>query len=279
MPYRRRKRSRKDWEARQLRFRTGNIPSSGKGKPFTPNSKTFFARCSGTYMSGGTLAGDVAVMNCLDYNIPIALEGNETFAHAGPTADAHRHPTGHADSIAQGYDTATIKSSMYRFTVSYKGTNSNTKDFAFCYKFTNDADVSDEIVFTAGDTTESHWNDIRMSRGWVVKQFSSSNSGGSIWPAAAVIDVKIPSAAKLAYGLNKSDVSQNENNPFRHAITDTSTATVFQVPCFLIIMVICTGGVAFTLGDVNIDVDWFGKVMVERDIDDESMIKDLDTGP
>lgn len=284
MPYKRRRSSRKrkrkgsSREAKQIAFRTGNVAAAGKGKPFIPQTKSYNARCSTQFICSGTTAGDHCVFSVPEFNIPCTRTDNLTFVTPGTSAqESFRHPTGHEEAIAQGYDTAEVKSCMYRFHIAFTGGNNVLQDWVFAYKFSSVSHVSEPIM-TAGALTISAWADLRQTRGWVWKRMSGSNSGGSIHPSVAVIDIKVPSVAKLAYAMNKDAVGDEDNEPFRSILLDGVTVSTFEKPLFLHILVIVPSGTALTQQDITIDMDWFGRVKLAREHVATDFIDDIDFG-
>ncbi len=271
--------------SRQLNFRIGNIAPSGRGKPFTPNTKTYNAVCSTGY-APSTVSGSVGqalVLNCMDYNNPLRVTGTGTSIKTGTfTADvANQHPTGHEESIADGFDEAQVLSSLYRFSIWWTGTQDAREDFIFAYKFANHDDIDDYDTgdaATGSNTGRLQWHHMRMTRGWVWKRFSATDAGGSIYPSAGVVEIKIPSTGKLAYGMTdaiQADLDADVNN-LSVNILDTTVEQIPKVTLFLHAMIFSIGGNAMGSLDWLMDVDWFGKVKVMRDIDKNDMIDEVD---
>ncbi len=274
------KRSHKRRDANQLKFRTGNVAPAGRGKPFIPQTKTYNARCVTTIINSATTSGDIACFFPGQYNLPLSVaSSNEAFTFEGTVAESSaKHPTGHAEAIAQGYDTAEVLSCLYRFTIRFQGADAATKDFCFAYKFTNDLDVDDEVAFTAGVLSVDQWHNMQMTRAWTWKRFSATQSGGSIWPSSGIVNVNIPSVAKLMYGMNRDLIPPDNKFPLRSVIADTATISTFELPLALAFCVFTTNGIALAAADIIIEIDWFGKVRLARDIGDEAIIENLDHG-
>ncbi len=267
------------YNRRLLKFRTGQVAPSGRGKPFIPLSKTYFARCSTSMICSATTAGDVASFRVGEYNNPLSVSGNETFTYEGTVAEtSQKHPTGHESVRTQGYDMAQVLSCKYVFTVSFKGGTDTTQDWVFAYKFTNDADVSDEIALTAGVLTVDLWHDLRMTRSWTWHRFSSVRSGGSIFNSSGIIPINVPSVAKISYEMNRDALNSDDVSKFptRHQVLDGTALSVSDLPVFLTFMVFTTQGVALSAGDIQLEIDWFAHVKVARDVDDEAIIENLD---
>lgn len=285
MPYRnsrRRAKPRRKAKARQIAFRTGHVSASGRGKPFISNTKSYFARCATTVVNSGTSSGDIGTFDIREYNMPLNMSEKLTWAYAGTaTTEGLRHPTGHTDAIAQGFDTATVKSVMYRFNVQWTGTGGPLKNYVFAYKFAPNSFIA-EPVLTAGASIVNEWNDMRQSRGWVYKRFSGTGVGGDIYPSGGIIDVKIPSVAKLCYAFAKGQPvsdDQNVNNPFDMPIHDTTSLN--QEPkygCFLHFVVLNPSGQAMTAQDITVDIDWFAKCVLHRKKIEADMITDIQIG-
>lgn len=228
-----------------------------------------------------TTAGDFATFRVGEYNLPLSVTGNETFTFEGTVAESSaKHPTGHADALAQGYDTAEVKACSYRFTVRFAGTDSGTKDWVFAYKFGTDPDVSNEVAFTAGVLSVDQWHNMQMTRSWTYRRFSAINSGGSIWPSSGIINIPVPSVPKLQYAMNKH-VEQNDdvsNNPNRFDILDGTTVGVSELPTHLHWCVFTSNGTPFAAGDVVVEIQWTGRVNLQRRLLDENIIENLDHG-
>lgn len=272
------KRRRSDRDAQLVRFRTGNVAPSGQGKPFKPRTKTYNARCSTQMICSSTTAGDHCTFSVPEYNLPLTRVDNASFVNPGTAAEeGFRHPTGHTDAIAQGYASAEVLSCMYRFHIAFTGGNNVLQDWVFAYKFSALSHVSEPIM-TAGALTISAWADLRQTRGWVWKRMSGSNSGGSIHPSVAVVDIKVPSVAKLGHAFADETVGDDIDDPFRSLVLDNATVSTFQKACFLHILVIVPSGTALSQQDITIDMDWFGKVKLIRTDIATDFIDDIDFG-
>lgn len=276
--------------SRQLKFRTGKINASGKGKPFIPRTKTYNSVCCGhmhfaavhDYGSGAQEARSaVRSFNLTDYNTPIGSIVGITPGPPCVMADKtlKQHPTGHEDALAQGYDEAQILSSLFRFTISFQGGNDSTQDYVFCHKFTQYGTTADiENVDTTTSITDQ-WADIRMSKGWVWKRFSATNAGGSIWPCAGVIDVRIPSIGKLVMGLNEgyfTNTADKAENFFAVKIDDDTTITKSYFTGYLTVLIFSTSGASMAGSDVQIEINRYDKVKLWRQDIDAEMIDEVD---
>ncbi len=282
MPRRKRrskKRSYKRKDKNLLKFRTGNVAPAGRGKPFIPTTKTYNARCVTSIVNSSTTSGDIGQFRVGEYNLPLTFQANETFTFEGTVVESSaKHPTGHAEAIAQGYDVAEVLSCLYRFTIRFQGTDAAAKDYVFAYKFTNDIAIVDEVAFTAGVLSVDQWHNMQMTRAWTWKRFSGVNSGGSIWPSSGVVEVRIPSCAKLSYAMNKELTTDTLIHPMRFPIVDSTTLGASELPCSLVFCIFTSNGIALAAADMIIEIDWFGKVRLARDIGDEAIIENLDHG-
>lgn len=96
---------------------------------------------------------------------------------------------------------------------------------------------------------------------------SATHSGGSIWPSAKQIEVRIPNIGKLAWRMNPTTGGSDFT---RHDLTHgiTTGAVSGNIDCFLHIMVMTVDGVALAAGDIQIDVDVFQKIRIWKIVDE-----------
>lgn len=226
----RRKRSRNGgYKKKQLSFRLNKLNATGSGRPWKPTSKTVKSVTSTslrTTEQADTEVGDHASLMFFDltqWNAPVALHGRilatgsvgwRTIGdHAtpsgvgGPYLAYGIHPHNHDEALADGYKTAVMKKAMFRLTI--RALPGASQDFVVMWRFVKQASVT-----TFPSTTENKaiiaFNDVKMSSGWVWRRFSGNQSGGSIYPASGIIDIKIPSIGKIVYGLNEGKEVVNE---------------------------------------------------------------------
>ncbi len=281
MPYRRRRRrggmSRRERE--QLAFRTGRRAPSGKGKPFKPTSKTYTCVTAEQIKTSATTAGDTACFDLTNYNQPAQLVSSTTFTGG----DTERHPSGHTDAIdatgVAAYNSVLVLSAHYKFDVRFIGTSATDKDFIFAYKFGNQSSAA--MVLTAGATTVKLWNDMRQTRGWVWKQFSATESGGSSYPSQATVRVNVPNVPKLVLAMNANTQDEIGIENLKHTIDDLAATDTAAVRSFLHIAVFTIDGTALSVTpnpDISIDVTVYKKVRLYMPINTTEMIDEIDLG-
>ncbi len=276
MPYRRRRRRRrKSKKSKQFRFRMGQFGPSG-GKPLVPNSKIYKCVTASQIAVSATTAGDTGCYSIGNYNQP--LEFHTTTSFTG--GDLHRHPSGHEQAIAQGFATARVMKTLYRFDVRFIGTSAADKDFVFAYKFGTDTTAAATIGSTT--TTVELWNDMRQTRGWVWKRFSGTESGGSEYPSAGTVIVKVPHVSKLILAMHKnlstggSDITIMDTvTPINDVADETAEATR---SVFLHILVMTVDGQALVAKDIVIDVTCYQTVKLMRPVNNAQMIDEGDEG-
>ncbi len=273
MPRRPRRRRMSKRDRKQLAFRTHMISPAG-GKAFTQQTKTYRCSTAARWAVSGTTAGDSAVLGIGNYNQPLSLVNNTTFGLIG-TVGTGQHPSGHAEAIQLGFDRALILSVFYRFAISFAGTSAIGKDFVFAYKFSPSASIVDFTTFTAGGAANpDHWADIRVSKGWVYKEFSGTESGGSIWPSQAVVNIRVPDCPKLTRALEKFQTTTFGVPEMSSDIGDTTDSPAVQAD--IIFGIFTKDGTAFTAGDVVIDATCYQKVLLTRQLVFGDLVDEVD---
>lgn len=256
MPRRRKLRKRR--RNKQFRFRTGQIGAAG-GRPITPKSRNFKVVCAASLGNEGVgKAGGHAVFDLTVFDAPCDPV-NKTLVLLG---SSFNHPVGHADLISDGYTRVFLKNKMYRFDIRFRGSDSAAKDFVFAYKF-GTSTGSSLAHYDSGLRTIDNWTDMRQSRGWIWKRFSSTSSGGSSYPSAARVDVRIPNIKQLVFGLTKPSTNDRTWETCSVLLDDTSqNLSVHRA--FLHIVVMSIDGVALADNDIQIDVTCFMEGMAYR---------------
>ncbi len=265
--------------SRQTLFRTGGVAAAGKGRPFNPKTKSFNSVVTGGFVPNinTSLSGQVWVWCPNTYNFPLEDLATTHGAGSTPTSgtsnitldDTYVHPTGHEECIAMLYTEAEVTSAYYRMSFSWRGTENPQEDCIFAYKFSNEAVVSD-YDFTIANTVARHqWHHMRMTKGWVWKRFSATQAGGSIYPSAGVIEIRIPKVRELAYGLHKHTFEASgealQGSMYTHTIADGTTVHLPEFPIYLHCMVFTQAGTHATqVEDWVIDVDLFQNVKTSR---------------
>ncbi len=269
MPYHQRHGRYNRNKKRQLRFRMGLLSAVGK-KPLRA-LQTFFVSIAGAnFQVLAVTAGNTGVWDITNWSDPTTGVGDHDLSLLSTAAT---HPSEHETAVALGYTTSRVMSSMYRFDIRFAGTDLATKDFIFAYKFANVS--TNSLVWTAGVTTIDNWVDIRQSRGWVWKKFSASSAGGSVWPSAARVEVKIPSVYALVKNMQLAIGDEVDINDLRCVINDTARTTAAQT-AFLHVAIFTMDGTAFAAGDVRFDMDLFQRVKLMNEVDGGELVEEAD---
>ncbi len=240
----------------QLAFRIGNVNAAG-GQPISSTTRTIKSVTANVMLISGTTAGDTCAFNICDWSAPSDPDANTTFTFPGTE---NNKPNNQPEADAEGYDAVRVLSALYRFDVRYKGTSDPTKDFIFAYAFNTQSTAP--LTLTASATIAAdNWNDLRCSRGWVWHRMSATAQSGSLYPAAKRIEVRIPNIMQLT---NKLDQDENDDDveTFYHAVTTGIDSAASSA--FLHIVIMNLDGVAFTAGDIAIDVTVYQKVHLTK---------------
>lgn len=273
MPRRGRRRSSK--ATRLFKYRTGQYTPGGKGKGFRTYRKVYRCVTTDRWECSGTTSGDTAVLMIGNYNQPLSLASqNTTFTLPGTTGTG-QHPSGHSQALQFGFDKAYVISSYFKFEIAFIGDDAVEnvkKDFVFWYKFSKNSTAMAVFDPIATSTkTIDFWADMRVSRGFVWKQFSATHSGGSSWPSSATVNIKIPSCGKLTRYFN----AEGTTIIGRKDMTSVLSASTAQpvVKSFLHFGVFTKTATALTAGDITIDATCYQKVLLIRDF---SALDDVD---
>lgn len=255
--------------SRQIAFRTGNV-SAGGGRPIVQFNRHIHTVVAGQLLVSATTAGDTGAFNICNWSNAADLSQSTSFSSGGTGSN---HPSEHEAVIALGYDRSRVLSALYRFDVRFKGTGTATKDFIFAYKFST---VNTTVfTMTAGTVTIDNFKDIRQSPGWVWQRFSAINSGGSIYPSQGRVEVRIPSIFQLGERLSSGiDVTATDEDNYSATISDGNNDPNKNI--FLHIVCMTIDGVAWSAGDVAIDVTIYQKVKISRSQDQIEMVEEAD---
>ncbi len=261
------------YRRRQLRFRAGNVNAAG-GQPINAMSRIIKTITAGAFGTTITTAGNTGIFDIAQMGTPADMP-TTTFTVLGT---ALNHPSEHPEMLTSGFETARVLSSLYRFHVRFRGTNSASKDFVFAYKF---GPVSTSAgpaagVFTAGDATViDYWKDMRQSRGWVWHRFSATNTGGSSYASQGLVEVRVPSVLRLANKLF-DDVELTAPMVELLEMNITDAANVTGIRPFLHVAIFGVEGIAFAANDVWTEVEVFQTVKISRSITNAQMIDEAD---
>lgn len=277
---RNRRYKRRDYQKRQLKFRSGQLDATGSGKPWTPHTKTIKDVASASFTSsdvGDTKHGVHYVFNPQDYNMPFNTTNGFGLDDLG-SLPKRNHPSKHTNALADLYKLVSVKDCMYRFTIKNGIANGTVgEDYVFAYKFAGDFSVTSPD-FTDATTVQDFWADMRCSSGWVYRRFSGTQAGGSLWPAAGIIDVKIPSMAKLAYALNEGTAIEDQEDPFLVVLDDANVIKFADIPFALHILIFQVNGTNAPDGTWDLDVDYFCTAKLMRNTPVAELIQDPGAG-
>lgn len=247
---------------RQEQFRLGMIPAGG-GKPnqqLTNFVRTLRTVEAANFEVSSTTAGDTAAFHLGNWGTATTPTTNVAFGIQGTAAN---HPSQHQRVINGGYDISLMLSCQYRFDVRWVGTDAASKQWCFAYCFTSDATAIQS--WGAGTVTIDNFKDIRHSTGWVYRRFSSTSSGGSIYPAAGIIKINIPDVPRLMLLLQGGDTADQDLD-WRDCAADIGTGHIVPAAlAFLHIAVFTTDGVAFSAGDVTVELTVNSTVRIFRE--------------
>lgn len=187
--------------SRQLAFRTGQINAAG-GRPIDPRTIKHRSVVAAAWVTSATTAGDHMTFRVNNFNTPLEMANSLSFTTWSGVSD-DRHPSGHAELTADGYDTYRVLSTHYRFSVNFMGTTSEpTEDYVFAYKF----DASSQVAVPAMPATIATgemWLDLQASPGWVWRRFSKGFGNNHPYKAGGVINIDVPNVYKLVSTLRK----------------------------------------------------------------------------
>lgn len=276
-----------------IRFRTGKVGAGG-GKPFVPLTKTWKAKTSSgiayptsTPDPTPTTAGCVIVLPVHEPNLPFKdAQTNRVTAEVGlcTIEDPLVHPTGQKEAFADGYRVARVISANYVLKIWAKDAGAAGKDFILAWKFHDTPDTSDYTMVTAAGSpggARRQWHDIRMSKAWQHKRFSSTQAGGSIYPCAREFTIRVPSVGKLSMAFADLDGLQADSitDPLRLALhAGTAFGTAPQHPLYLHILVFNIDRNSMDAHAWIGDIDLYQKIMVFKEEGSAEMVDEMDVG-
>lgn len=271
-------------------YRTGKVGAGG-GKPFVPLTKTWKAKTSTGFTYPTALAnsmGCVMVIPVHEPNLPfVDVQTNRVVSKIGLMVceDPLIHPTGHKEAYEDEYRIARVIKATYAITCWAKDAGTPAGDFIFAWKFADHTDSSDYTALTAATVADGgrrQWHDIRMSKAWQYKRFSSTQAGGSIWPCARKFNIVVPSVGKLTYGFEELDPTggQVKKNPLFGALhqgnNEASTAT--EHPLYLHLLCFNLDRESMAENTWIADVDLYQTIMVTKDEAFGEMVDEMDVG-
>ncbi len=235
-------------------FRTGQLDSLNR-RPPVPADKVVRCEVSTkgtsfeTAVSGtkGNASGVHWVIALGDYNIPtypITFNGmNESL-----NVDSKRHPTGHEEAVADGYDTYLVLSQFFNFLFKCN-VHSITQDYVVAYKFSTDSSLAEPDLRWAGtaiSTTPTHpapdgynnknaWLDMQMSGGWVYKHKNQNlNAGGGY----TRMKINIPNLPLLTAKMHEYNTTTFTMDDMQGPVNDNASPTVPVIQTYLHICII-----------------------------------------
>lgn len=248
-------------------FRVGQVAAGG-GKPLFPYIQLYDCKTTTTFSVGtapGTVTGGSWAYELGQYNVPLLFKTAAGILVSGAPM-LNRHPTGHAEAIALGYQDALIVKSAYRFVVTHTSANDADETFIIAWKFSASNVISE---LTAGlatsDLSIEMENDLFMTRGWTWQRFSATHAGGSVFPATGVIKIDVDHVPHLSMLLHQADANNdNDWTQFKTVINDTANGPTLTgnllMTCFH------ANGTPMPLGTVTIQASINQKVVVYRSI-------------
>ncbi len=267
MPYRSKR-------SRQEAFRSGKLAAAGSTKTLVPFTKTVKSICCGG-LKWATATANQGTGSCAfdvnNWSSPATAVSKINVLDHGTTLN---RPSEHVQAKALGYDECLVKSSLYRINLRYIGTDSNVADWVFAYKFSTSSSNAFGSDYGYGVTSVDNWFDLKQSRGWVYHRMSGTGSGGSMYPSAKQIDIRIPNVPSLTFKMVDAEQTTNgatDINDLKHNISTgavTSNSRLFLHMAFIHI----DGHAIPASGSVTIDVDVYQNVKLYRDQGQEEMI-------
>lgn len=253
---------------RLISYRAGQI-GYGYGKPFLPFTVTTIQKTTGFFKSTGTTAGDYANFDITNCNDAAGTGGSMA------TNTSNRHNPSHDNAITAGFNRVRPISATYRFDISFNGTDAATKDFIVAWCFSQDAYT---FTYTAGNTTESQWMNIRNSPTWRWKRFSGTQSGGSVYPSTAPVVVHVPAILKHVKKFQKNITTEALNaNSITSSLTDSTATSTY--PLYLNLHFFTVTGDALAAEDIHIDFTCTQKIKYLRAMQAADIVETPDTHP
>ncbi len=241
-------------QRKRAAFRQGNIGSGG-GKGLIPLTRTYNCVVADQLLSSITTAGDMCFFDLGNYSNPGTLIGNVSFSIGGT---ASNHPSGHDDAISLGYTRSMVKSCVYDFFVRNMA---QERTFVFGYKFVTVATASTP-AWTAGTVTIDNLKDIRQSRGWVLRTFSSVVGGNPKNTSSGLVRVSVPHYFRLAKSMLKAAAQDLVFNDFQAVISTGTNIPTNRI--HLAIFVADVDGVALGAGDIVIDTTIWKRITLSK---------------
>ncbi len=205
--------------SRRLAFRTGNINAAG-GKPIDPQVITHRSVVAAQFMTSGTTSGDHGVFQINAWNTPLLMVSNTAWT-VPVGISASRHPSGHVELLADGYNAFLVEKTHYRIDVAWLGGSLADSNWIFAYKFDNEAQ-SALPIFTAGATTTETWLDIQASPGWIWKRFGCTPTAQR--KSYGTINIDIPNVVQQIYAHERALNTQFTIDDLKGLVLDATTA-------------------------------------------------------
>lgn len=258
------------------KFRIGEYSAGGVGAPpIMARTKTYRCVTAHHFEAGGAspIAGGRAMYSLNQYNVPLEFVG-----FADITADTNlgnRHPSGHPEALALGYDNAIVLAAFYRFTISKTAADNADEQYVFAYRFMLNSSNAEVKLDTKANTIKT-WADMRQTRGWVYQRFSGVQSGGSIFPASGVVEIKIEDIPELSVALAQAGTT-DEALDWQHFMTIIANSA--QDPNKQVFLHICCfypSGEPMAATDIQVDIECFQTVRLFRSPAAADLIEEAD---
>ncbi len=215
----------------RLAFRTGDLNAAG-GKPLNPSIKTYRCVTANIFGVTATTAGAHGVFIVNSYNTPTALASTVNWAQQSGVSGL-RHPSGHTEVLADGYDTFLVLKSNYHIWVRWAGVSRtlNLDEWVFAYKFDSNGQTAIPAFPVTLATTDT-WLDIQQSPGWVWKRFTSDLTNNTTpLKSGGIFNINVPDVVRMGIKLNENTVAQFTMDDLQGAIADSAAvpAVVFAL--------------------------------------------------
>ncbi len=261
---------------RMRSFRVGAINAAG-GKPRDPESEVYKCVVASHVVSSAVTAGDHCTLDVMNYNTPLNMVNTTTWGVSTGIA-AGRHPSGHVDVLAHGYNTYLVLKSYYQIFLRWNGLPHDGVNWVFMYKFNTDA-TSNTPALTASLVTAEIWLDLQASEGWVWKRFSC-NPADNWLPSSGMININVPDCVKLGIRLHASQVGSFTIDDLQGTVADSTAGPNNNIFLHLMWIRIPLDGVdhsapAIVAGDVKMEIRCTQTVKLMKD---QGLVELIDEG-
>ncbi len=259
------------------KFRSGNINAAG-GKPIVEAYKSYKCVTAARFGNNNTAgeAGMHVAFELGNYNTPLTFAGESgTLVAVGLTMD--RHPSGHVEVLARGYNRYRVMRSHFLIDVSYHGADQVARDYIVAYKFSTTSAVT-EPAFPDSVATTEVWLDMQATRGWVWKRFGMYRLAGAR-PSRGIIQIKINDLIPLTYTMLGAGTGDIEPNDLQGTIADSTAGplvTLFLHLCIFKLDANSIPAVFTATNNFSVDIRCTQTVRIEKVQDTDEMIDEGD---